>query len=416
MTDSPVSAPASRRILALARQDRNAARRELAALSVEDQVALVCETPLAARAEVLDLLPAPETVVPALPEAELCFTAKAIGLGDAGWLLAHATPEQLVACVDLDAWSSRERVPDRARLGAWIKALAEGGDEPSLLRAAHALDPELLVLWLKDRLEVWLKPAESEGEFVPPAGALSLDGQFYFRARREGDDLAEVRSMLDALFREDYWTYFRMMQGVAWELDAETEEWALRWRTGRLLDLGFPDDDEALSLFAILPRRNVDELPEGAVVEATPDWHPPIWMPRLPVSSASRHSLLRALAALGEEQRRPLLLALLRLANRIAVARKLSLGDADSIPLALDEAIATVSRGLDHLTAVHGAAPREVLERASLERLFRVGFTLEPKPLQPLEDAAGDPDAEPGPADSEHAERERAEAERAERE
>jgi hypothetical protein len=377
MSDSPVSAPSPRRILALARRDRNAARRELAALSVDDQVTLVCEAPLAARGELLGLLAVPEAVVPALPEAELCFTAKAIGLADAGWLLAHATPEQLVACVDLDAWSSAERVPDRARLGAWLAVLADSG-EPALLAAAHALDAELLVLWLKDRLEVWLKPSDSEGDFEPPAGSQSLDGQFFFRARREGDDLAEPRALLDALFRDDYWTYFRLLQGVTWELDADTEEWALRWRTGRLLDLGFPDDDEALSLYAILPARSLDELPERAAPAEEVTWRLPIWMPRLPVSSSSLHSLLRALAALGEDERRALLLALLNLANRIAVARRLSLGDADSIPIALDEAISTVSRGLDHLVAAHGVAATEVLRRASLERLFRVGFTLEP--------------------------------------
>jgi hypothetical protein len=286
MSDPPVPAPSPRRILALARQDRNAARGELAALSVEDQVALVCETPLAARGELLALLAVPEAVVPGLPEAELCFTAKAIGLADAGWLLAHATAEQLVACVDLDGWSASELVPDRARLGAWLAVLADAG-EPALLRGAHALDPELLVLWLKDRLEVWLKPSDSEGDFEPPAGAQSLDGQFFFRARRAGDDLPEVRALLDALFRDDYWSYFRMMQAVSWEPDAETEEWALRWRIGRLLDLGFPDPEEALSVYAVLPARSVDELPESRAPDSEPGWRLPIWMPRLPISPAA---------------------------------------------------------------------------------------------------------------------------------
>lgn len=394
MSDSPVPASPPRRILALARQDRNAARRELAGLSVDEQVALVCETPLAARGELLGLLPVPEAVVPALPEAELCFTAKAIGLADAGWLLAHATPEQLVACVDLDAWSASELVPDRARLGAWLAVLADAG-EPALLRGARALDPELIVLWLKERLEVWLKPPDSEGDFEPPAGTQSLDGQFYFRARREGDDLPDVRALLDVLFREEYWTYFRMMQGVAWELDAETEEWALRWRTGRLLDLGFPELEEAQALYAILPARSLDELPRQPVVIEGAEWRLPIWMPRLPISSASSHSLLRALAALAEEERRPFLLALLTLANRIAVADKLPLGDADSIPIALEKAAATASRGLDHLAAVHGVAATDVLRRTSLERLFRVGFTLDPGAVR-REPAPGDAsDAEP---------------------
>jgi hypothetical protein len=39
--------------------------------------------------------------------------------------------------------------------------------------------------------------------------------------------------LLRTLFEEDYWTYFRLMQGALWELASDTEEWALRWRSGR---------------------------------------------------------------------------------------------------------------------------------------------------------------------------------------
>jgi len=373
MSDQPAPAAESRRILALARRDRNAARREIALLPVEDQVALVCETPLPARREVLDLLPTPEAVIPELPEAELCFTAKAIGLADAAWLLAHATPEQVVACVDLDAWSSEDLVPDRARLGAWMSALAQAGEE-ALLGAARSLDAELLVLWLKDRIEVWLKPNDDDWE--PAPGAQSLDGQFFFRARKEGDDLADLRMFLDVLFREDYWTYFRMLQGTTWELDTETEDWALRWRTGRLLDLGFPSWEEAMAIYGVLPEGALAELPEAEPAAEEVSWRLPIWMPRLPVSSASTQALYRALAGLGDAERRPQLLAFLALANRVAVADRLPLGDADSIPVAVEKAAELVSRGLEHVAAVRGMAVTDVLRRSTLLRLFRVGFTL----------------------------------------
>jgi hypothetical protein len=373
MSDQPVPAAEPRRILALARQDRNAARRELSRMPIGDQVALVCESPLPARREILDLLPAPDLVVPELPEAELCFTAKAIGLADSGWLLAHATPEQVVACVDLDAWSQTELVPDRARLGAWLAVLADAG-EPALLASARSLDPELLVLWLRDRLEVWLRP--NEPDWIPPAGAATLEGQFFFRARREGDDLSDVRPFLDALFREDYWTYFRLLQGVTWELESDTEEWALRWRNGRLEDLGFPTQEEALALYSIVPERSLAELAEAPAAAPPVELRLPIWMPRLPVSATAAHSLWRALAALAPAERRAWLLAFLTLANRIAVADKLPLGDADSIPQAIEKGVSLASRGLDHLVAAHGASEAEVLRRTTLERLFRVGFTL----------------------------------------
>lgn len=379
MSDQPVPAAETRRILALARQDRNAARREIALLPLEDQVGLVCEAPLPARREILDLLPTPEAVIPELPEAELCFTAKAIGLADSSWLLAHATPEQLVACVDLDAWSSLDLVPDRARLGAWMAAFADAG-ETALLAAARSLDPELLVLWLQDRIHVWLKTNEDDWE--PPDGAQSLDGQFFYRARKEGDDLGDLRMLLDALFREDYWTYFRMLQGVTWELAADTEEWALRWRTGRLLDLGFPSWEEAMAIYGVLPARSLGEVPEAAPTLDESDWRPPIWMPRVPVSSASTHALFRALAAFGAEERRPYLLGFLSLANRIAVADRLPLGDAETIPVTVEKAAELVSRGLEHLAAEGQLAVTEVLRRTTLLRLFRVGFTLSRRPPQ----------------------------------
>jgi hypothetical protein len=363
----------ARGILALAREDRNAARSALAALDEEAQVALVCEAPVAARGALLDLLPRPEAVIPRLPEGELTFTAKAVGLGDAAWLLAHATPEQVVACVDLDAWSGTGLVPDPARLRAWLAALVEAGEE-ALLRGVHALDAELLVLWLRDRIEVALRTEEG---FEPPAGARTLDGQFYFRARGGGDDLEDVEAVLDALFREDYWTYFRLLQGAMWELPSETEEWALRWRAGRLQDLGFPAWEEAMAIYGVLPARSVDALPPAPAAAADVEWRLPIWMPRLPLSPSAAHSLLRALAALGEDERRPHLLAVLALANRVAVADQLPLGDAETIPQALEKAAALASRGLDHLAEVHALDPAEVLRRAGVERLFRVGFSLE---------------------------------------
>jgi hypothetical protein len=254
-----------------------------------------------------------------------------------------------------------------------MTALAEGG-EATLLTAARALDPEILVLWLKDRIEVWLRPNEPEWE--PPEGAQTLEGQFYFRARKEGDDLADLRALLDALFRDDYWTYFRMLQGATWELESETEEWALRWRTGRLLDLGFPSWEEAMAIYGVLPAASLAELPEAAPVLEEASWRLPIWMPRLPVSAASAQALYRALAGLGDEERQPHLLAFLALANRVAVADRLPLGDAESIPIAVEKAAEFVSRGLEHVAAERGLAEPEVLRRTTLERLFRVGFSL----------------------------------------
>ena len=113
-----------------------------------------------------------------LPDAELCFVVKAQGLHDAGWILAHATPEQIVASVDLDAWQAHEL--DVAVLSEWLAALADG-ERPGLLRAAQALDPELLVLLLRSRIGVVQKPNDDEG-WQPPERSQTLEGAFHYVA------------------------------------------------------------------------------------------------------------------------------------------------------------------------------------------------------------------------------------------
>jgi hypothetical protein len=374
MLESPAAPAAARRILDLARRDRAAAQRMLGARPIEAQVALVCETPVARRGRLLELLPEPERVIPQLPEAELCFTLKGIGLESAAWVLEHATPEQVVACIDLDAWDGA--LPDRRSLDAWLAALVEAGEEP-LLRALQALDPELLTLFLAARAEVFLRA--NDDDWQPPAGAETLDGQFWFRARAEGDDLAPIVALLRTLFERDYWSYFRLLQSVMWELASETEEWALRWRSGRLEDLGFPPWEEAMSVYRYLPPEQLAEVARGVdALAPTLRWQLPVWMPRLPSRAAEGVLLFRCIAGLDAEARRTAFHALVALANKLAVADRLPLSDAESTPRAIDKAARFASAGLEFVAREQSLDPHEVLRHVPLERLFRVGANLDP--------------------------------------
>jgi hypothetical protein len=360
-----------RQILKLARSDKRAAEEAIATLSLEDQVFLVCSAPLALRARLLELTPTPEHVIPLLPEAELCFTAKAVGLWDAGWILEHATSAQLVASIDLDGWHGLS--PARDNLREWLAALAEAGGD-TLRRTARALDPELLVLILRDRIDVVLDPKDEEWQ--APEGARTLEGQFYLIPKRADDDLDDILKLLHSLFQEDYWLYFRMLQGVVWELQMDLEEWALRWRTGRLEDLGFPPWDEAMRIYGFVRPSERDQIPEGDSPLDVDSWQLPVFLPELPATLSEGHSVFQAAAALEEDERRGFFYAFIATANRVAVADRMPLGSPDTLPEAIETAANVVSQGLEFVATQNGVAVTDVLRRTSLERLFRVGASL----------------------------------------
>lgn len=378
----------SREILRLAREDKRAAEQVLAALPLDDQAVLVCSAPVALRGRLLELTPAPEEVIPLLPEAELCFTVRALGLWDAGWILEHATPGQLVASIDLDAWQGLQ--PDRRSMRDWLAALSEAGD-PTLLRAARALDPETLVLMLRDRMRVVLDPKDDDWQ--PPPGAQTLEGQFYLMSRQPGDDLADVVKLLRALFEQDYWLYFRLLQGVSWELQSDLEEWALRWRTGRLEDLGFPSWDEAMRIYGFVRPADRDRIPDDERPLDVEAWNLPVFLPELPATVSEAHSVFRAAAELDDEERRGFFYAFVAIANKVAVADRMPLGDADTLPEAIGVAAGVVSQGLEHVATANGLSLTDTLRRVSLERLFRIGASLRgrrPPPIERADESDGD--------------------------
>ena len=371
--------PRARELILLAQTEAKAARIAMAELSPEEQVAAVCEAPLAMRMRILNLAESPEDLIPRIPEAELCFTCKVIGLDDASWLLSQATPEQIVACVDLDAWKGI--MPDIGKLDGWIASIVEAGEE-TIFKAASSLDPEVLALYLRAHADVELKPSGDE-DWQPPEGGQTLEGQFYVVARKKNDDLSALMRMIQVLFQKDYWLYFRLMHSVREESLTEVQEWALRWRSGRLEDLGFPTWDRAMRIYGILRPSQWADLPESTDAIETGNWELPIWIAELPASREGGHSLFRAVAELKDEERARFFFAFIALANQIAVADQKDLGDAETLPSTLEKAARVSSLGLDHIASENTLGAAEVLRRISPERLFRVGVNLEPDGVRP---------------------------------
>ena len=340
--------------------------------------------------------------MPLLPEAELCFTCKTIGVDDAAWLLSLATERQIVACLDLDGFQGLQPSPERQ--DAWWASLAEAGPE-TLLRAARALDPELISLYLKHHIDVDLKPAGTDDDWEPPDGGQTIEGQFYLIARDPKDDLGPLLALLRTLFQEDYWLYFRLLQSVLHEQQTELEEWALRWRTGRLEDLGFPSWDESMRIYGFLRSNRFADVPEDATALDLESWAMPVWVTDLPATAGQAPLLFRTVAELDTDERQGFFYAFIALANRIAVADRRDLSDAETLPSTISKAADVASLGLEEVARGAGISAADVLRKVTLERLFRVGVNvsevdLRPPPLEDDRDEQDDPDQPDSPQTS----------------
>ena len=383
-------APNARQLLKLAERDLAQARSELQKLSDEEQVATLCEAPVAMRVRLLELVERPEKLIPLIPEAELCFTCKQVGVSDSSWILTYATSDQIIACIDLDAWSGLK--PEITKLDQWIAALAEAGEE-SLLRASQAMDPEMVALYLREHADVELKPSGDE-DWQPPEGGQTIEGQFYVIARADNDDLAPLLKLLNVLFQRDYWLYFRMMQSVREESTTEIIDWALRWRTNRLEDLGFPSWDRSMAIYGHIRPDRLPDLPDEAIPHEGSAWDLPVWITALPAASEQGHLIFRAVAELEIEERARFFYAFLSLANRVAVADRRDLGDSETLPATMEKAARVASLGLEHIAQETGLSVADVLRRASVTRLFRVGVNLAPEGVRPRFAEEDEDDAE----------------------
>jgi len=366
-------------LLRLSRSDRAAARARLRELPAEELASACQELRPETRSEFLMLVERPEEVVPLLPEAELVQTVRAGGMSEAAWLLELATTEQRLACFDLDAWTGDEL--SLVRVGEWFDALIEAG-RPTLLRALEEIDLELVILALRAETAVAVVAKEDE----PPEGAYTPDGVVYFTVA--GDTSPHRMHEIAGTLREQAEPlYWRLVYGLLFEPTPNLEEDALRWRTSRLADLGFPDREQAMRAYRPL-------RPEGAAQHA-PDPAAGALVQRITLPRQLRGSLLgEALGALPPERAVDVLGYVLGVANSLAVADGLSLSDPESVPRALEKAVRGIDAGLRALGMARGQSADQVLERTAPLDLFRVGATGDPGLRRPAPPASSEESAE----------------------
>ncbi|KIG17413.1 hypothetical protein DB30_03332 [Enhygromyxa salina] len=320
-------------------------------------------------------------------------------------LLPHASAEQITGLFDLDAWERDRLAIARARewldriVNAYRDAAVERGRLSDLI---YDTDPEMWIL-----------------ANAPATAIADLDEPDNDEHRQQVlEDMASLRTwetpdghyvvgvpdnelgnmtlrVLFAVYDDSLTEGRKLISAIKWSVHSEVEEELLRWRKGRLADLGFPEWDEAMRLFTPLARDAVSGRrdDEQAAAAHIPEQPQRLGKPRdsLPPASlgVARDLLRRVMQRLDDDEYDLRLREFLLLANELMAAQRFEPGDESLQERAVAQAQATLNLACELLLAAEPQSDPEGFIAAriatvGLRKLFRFGYS----PLAKLRKAA----------------------------
>ncbi len=354
--------------------------------------------PLSARKR-LDLLldqnDLPE-VLQALPVQDVYGLIRELGIADAMELMEACPPRVLQGCMDLSAWKA-DRVDPRG-LASFYAALF-AADKDGAMDKIMRMDAEPRILFLKlhtltmDITEDGVPDGGGDDHFITPDRKLVVsfvdppglpeEASDPFGLGGRGRALARgaARALVEAFTERDPAGISQLMDDIRYELPSQLEEDALRFRTGRMMDLGFPAREDALKVLAYLDPDKVTLHTPGDVraEDDQPDPDAPdlaLALYAVPDDTVADRFLRAAIQGLPPAEQDRVGRDLAILCNWVAVARNIPFGDPDAVRGAVREARITLDLALQYRTRGEPGAGMALLRQAALMDLYRVGHSL----------------------------------------
>ena len=295
-----------------------------------------------------------------------------VGFEDAQPLLELVTPAQFQGCFDLDAWQkdTLEIVP----LKPWILSLLEAGYE-KVGEVWAALDAELRALILQRQVRIWDVSLGEEPEEDNDNPIMATPDRFFMLELQGDDDMQRlIQRLVEDLYRADADLARHTIMSARSEPPAELEETSYRWRSARLADLGYVDFYDALDLFRPLDADKV-QIGEGSQDNIAAEES------RLPLVFAEevlgRSFLARAISSIEDPVAAERIeAALMVLVNKVLAAGRAKPGQGEVLRRGALYATATLSLGRETIARSDLGRARAALESVSLQRMFRVGYTV----------------------------------------
>jgi len=335
-------------------------------------------SPTTVKQRIEQLLAAPDSaaLVQALSPVEYTVLLKAAPDMRA-MLLQLGHPEQIRTVLDLDCW--HKDTLQSPRVLEWLEALQHSGED-ICVQTLQALDSEMLSVVLHRHIRV-NAALPSEEEDPDPYDEV-LSNELYRVTFIDPDSTINERvaEFLRVVRLTDLDMYYSLMQGTMWAEESDLEEWAYRWKTGRLQDEGIPDYYEALEAYHVVDVEPLDALPPV-----------PLEPPGVPASaeesglvpsyawSLTPSGSLLALALQGDftpATLERLCWEMVSLCNKVVVLDQVDFADTTAVRASLECVHAYVNIGLEYLS---NQVPRQLvplLTERSLMSICQVGFSL----------------------------------------
>lgn len=328
------------------------------------------------------LLEGPDAMalIRSLPAEDLYVVIREVGVADSADVIAKCSPEQLQSFLDLDAWRSDRFQPER--YGPWVLALRRGGCR-DIARILAQIDPEVQALALKGYLAI--QELEEDEDPDPPGTFIMDTPDRRYRVSAMSDDesvLQLVQTQLGAMLANGPLHLSAYLSQLTWELPAQLEEEAYRFRRARLQDLGFPDPEEARVLEAPLPSVDAALAEAAGPLSRSPDsaFQRALMVRRGDGPGALLH---RALAGISDARIAARVAQdLVHLTNSLLVLWGVDPGETSYVRQAAAGAMAMVELTLRKLAPDDVGTATAVLSKTPVRTLYRIAVTLLHGPSQ----------------------------------
>ncbi len=291
---------------------------------------------------------------------------------DSTILLPYTPAEKIVSFIDLDCWD-RDSLSSEGLL-AWITELAEASDE-TLLKTLESLDPEIIILLFHPVLTVIItRPTDDNIPELVENGFETFDNNYFFAFADSTEETAVLRRILDMLYLNHQDIYYRILEGVRWELASDMEERAYQHRMMRLMELGFPSPDEARAVYRRVPTERI--LGRGLRPDHIPRFgQEEYYIPALYQDELKKGALVETMRAeVDGDILRRFSFELVYLANKVIMADYQPLNDAQAVRASLGKVMSFTALGLALAGRAKAQTTQTLLEGMDAESLFALGY------------------------------------------